>query len=72
MDQTKYQNQKKQNKIYEGTDKINVEFIYSIDDHTYILRLKDGTLSLKSLTDNHTYEINSYKEFKNNLGKVIL
>lgn len=54
----------------EGTDKINVEFIYSIDDHTYILRLKDGTLSLKSLTDNHTYEINSYKEFKNNLGKL--
>lgn len=31
----------------EGTDKINVEFIYSIDDHTYILRLKDGTFVFK-------------------------
>lgn len=54
----------------EGTDKINVEFIYSIGDKTYILRLKDDALSLKSLTDNHTYDINSYEEFKNNLSKL--
>ncbi|MDV7695471.1 ATP-binding protein [Chryseobacterium soli] len=57
-------------KYDEGTDKINVEFIYSIDDHTYILRLEDGALSLRSLTDNHTYKINSYEEFKNNLSKL--
>lgn len=54
----------------EGTDKINVEFIYSIGAQTYILRLKDGALSLESLTDNHTYEINSYTEFKNNLSNL--
>lgn len=54
----------------ENTDKINVEFIYSIGTQTYILRLKDGALSLESLTDNHTYEINSYKEFKNNLSNL--
>ncbi|CAI9675569.1 MULTISPECIES: hypothetical protein [Elizabethkingia] len=54
----------------EDTDKINVEFIYSIDDHTYVLRLENGVLSLKSMTDKHTYEIDSYKEFKNNLSKL--
>ncbi|ASK28826.1 hypothetical protein CEY12_01310 [Chryseobacterium sp. T16E-39] len=54
----------------EGTDKINVEFIYSIGDKTYILRLKDDALSLKSLTDNRTYDINSYEEFKNNLSML--
>lgn len=54
----------------EDTDKINVEFIYSIDDHTYVLRLENGVLSLKSMIDKHTYEIDSYKEFKNNLSKL--
>lgn len=61
---------KDKKKYDKNTEKINVEFIYAIDDIVYILRLNNETLSLKSFKDHRSTDINNYEYFKTNINQL--
>lgn len=55
----------------ENTEDLRVEFIYSVDNVIYLLKLDNASLSIKSFINNEYIDINSYSDFKNNLNKLL-
>lgn len=62
--------EKNKRKYDKNTNDIRVEFIYSINNIIYLLRLDNDIITLKKISNSDTCIIDAYDDFKNNLNSL--